>query len=169
MAVACVAGAPPGARAQAPAEVVAPPRFEINRFEVVGNTLLPASELEQVFAPHTGQNKDFGDIQRALEALEAAYRDRGYGVVHVLLPEQDISKGVVQLRVVQPRVGKVLIEGNTYFDNENIRHSLPTVKEGEAPNSKDIARNLQIVAEHPVKQTNVLLRSGASDDQVDVN
>ncbi|MGH8635466.1 MAG: POTRA domain-containing protein, partial [Burkholderiales bacterium] len=169
MAVACVTGAPPCARAQAPVEVVAPPRFAIDRFEVVGNTLLPASELEHVFAPHTGANKDFGDIQRALEALEAAYRDRGYGVVQVLLPEQDISKGVVQFRVVQPRVGKVLIEGNTHFDNANIRRSLPTVQEGEAPNSKDIARNLQIVAEHPVKQTNVLLRSGASDDQVDVN
>ncbi|MGH8649937.1 MAG: ShlB/FhaC/HecB family hemolysin secretion/activation protein, partial [Burkholderiales bacterium] len=148
---------------------MAPPRFDINRFEVVGNTLLPASELERVFAPHTGPNKDFGDIQRALEALEAAYRDRGYGVVQVLLPEQDITRGVVQFRAVQPRVGKVLIEGNTHFDNENIRRSLPTVQEGEAPNSKDIARNLQIVAEHPVKQTNVLMRSGASDDQVDVN
>jgi len=169
VAVACAAGAPLSTRAQAPAEVVAPPRFDINRFEVVGNTLLPASELERVFAPYTGQHKDFGDIQRALESLEAAYRDRGYGVVQVLLPEQDISQGVVQLRVRQPRVGKVQVDGNTHFDNENIRHSLPTVIEGETPNSKEIARNLQITAEHPVKQTNVLLRSGASDDQVDVN
>ena len=169
VAVACAAGAPLSARAQAPAEVIAPPRFDINRFEVVGNTLLLASELERVFAPYTGQNKDFGDIQRALESLEAAYRDRGYGVVQVLLPEQDITKGVVQLRVLQPRVGRVLVDGNTHFDNENIRHSLPTVIEGEAPNSKEIARNLQLVGEHPIKQTNVLLRSGAAEDQVDVN
>ena len=169
VAIACVAGAPLNARAQAPAEVIAPPRFDINRFEVVGNTLLPPSELERVLAPYTGRNKDFGDIQRALESLEAAYRDRGYGVVQVLLPEQDITRGVVQIRVLQPRVGRVLIEGNTHFDDQNIRRSLPTVKEGEAPNSKEIARNLQITAEHPVKQTSVLLRSGASDDQVDVD
>jgi len=167
-------GKKPGVRSepvpiQEPSAVILPPRFNIDRFEVVGNTLLPASELEHVFAPYTGPNKDFGDIQRALESLEAAYRDRGYGVVQVLLPEQDITKGVVQIRVLQPRVGRVLIEGNTHFDNQNIRRSLPTVKEGEAPNSKDIARNLQITAEHPIKQTNVLLRSGASDDQVDVN
>jgi hemolysin activation/secretion protein len=169
VAFACVAGALPGARAQAPAEVIAPPRFDINRFEVAGNTLLPPSELEHVFAPYTGQNKDFGDIQRALESLEAAYRDRGYGVVQVVLPEQDITQGVVQFRVLQSRVGRVLIEGNTHFDNQNIRRSLPTVKEGEAPNSKDIARNLQLVGEHPLKQTSVLLRSGAAEDQVDVN
>ena len=166
-----VAQAEPGKPAPPPAEtaVIPAPRFDINRFEVVNNTLLPASELERLFAPYTGQNKDFGDIQRALESLEAAYRDRGYGVVQVLLPEQDITKGVVRFRVLQPRVGRVLIEGNTQFDNENVRYSLPTIKEGETPNSRDMARNLQILGEHPTKQTTVLLRSGASEDEVDVN
>lgn len=165
---ACVGGAPHSARAQAPVEAVAPPRFAIHRFEIIGNTLLPASEIEHLFVPYTGQDKDFADIQRALEALEQAYRELGYGVVQVRLPEQDITKGVVQFRVLQPRVGRVGIEGNTHFDDQNVRRSLPTVKEGEVPNSKAIARNLQVVAEHPVKQTNVLLRSGASEDQIDV-
>jgi len=154
--------------AQAP-EAIPAPRFDINRFEVSGNTLLPAAEVERLVAPYTGKNKDFADIQRALEALEQAYRDRGYGVVQVILPEQDITRGVVRFRVLQPRVGRVAIEGNTHFDAANIRRSLPSVKEGETPNSREIARNLQLTAEHPAKQTNVLLRSGASEDLVDVN
>ncbi len=158
----------PVVHAQAPQEVIPAPRFDINRFEVVGNTLLPADEVDRLVAPHTGKSRDFADIQRALEALEQAYRDRGFGVVQVLLPEQDITRGVVQFRVLQPRVGKVVIEGNTQFSAENIRRSLPTVKEGETPNSRAIARNLQMTAEHPVKETSVLLRSGASEDTVDV-
>jgi len=125
--------------------------------------------VEAAVAPFTGKDKDFADIQRALEALEQSYRDRGYGVVQVLLPEQDITKGVVQFRVNQPRVGRVLIDGNKHFDAENVRRSLPTVKEGETPNSREIARNLQLLGEHPVKQTNVLLRSGAKEGEVDVN
>jgi hemolysin activation/secretion protein len=158
----------PAVHAQAPQEAIPAPRFNIDRFEVVGNTLLPAEEVDRLVAPYTGKNKDFADIQRALESLEQAYRDRGYGVAQVVLPEQDITRGVVQFRVLQPRVGKVVIEGNTQFNAENIRRSLPSVKEGETPNSKNIARNLQMTAEHPVKQTNVLLRSGASEDTVDV-
>jgi len=154
--------------AQQPAEVVPPPRFEIKRYEVVGNTLLPAAEVEQLVAPHTGAEKDFSDIQRALEALEQAYRALGFGVVQVLLPEQDITRGVVQFRVVQPKIGRVAVEGNTHFDAANVRRSVPAVKEGEVPNSGEIARNLQLAAEHPVKQTNVLLRSGSSEEFVDV-
>ncbi len=147
---------------------VPPPRFDINRFEVTGNALLPVADIDRLLEPYTGKNKDFADIQRALEVLEQTFRDRGYGVVQVILPEQDITRGVVQFRVLQPRVGRVIIEGNTQFNAENIRHSLPSVKEGETPNSRTIARNLQMTGEHPVKQTNVLLRSGESEDQVDV-
>jgi hemolysin activation/secretion protein len=169
LAASVLAGAGASARAQAPAAVIPPPRFDIERFEINANTLLSPEEVGRIVEPYTGKNKDFADIQRALEALEQAFRDLGYGVVQVLLPEQDITRGVVQFRILQPKVGKVVIEGNTHFDSANIRHSLPSVKEGETPNSKDIARNLQITAEHPVKQTNVVLRSAASDDLVDVN
>ena len=169
LAASVLAGAGASARAQAPAAVIPPPRFDIERFEINANTLLSPEEVGRIVKPYTGKNKDFADIQRALEALEQGFRDRGYGVVQVLLPEQDITRGVVRFHVLQPKVGRVVIEGNTHFDAANIRHSLPSVKEGETPNSKDIARNLQITAEHPVKQTNVLLKSGASDEQVDVN
>ncbi|MBI3045788.1 MAG: ShlB/FhaC/HecB family hemolysin secretion/activation protein [Betaproteobacteria bacterium] len=147
---------------------VPPPHFDISRFDVQGNTLLKPEEIERAVAPYTGAGRDFADVQRALEALEQSYRDRGYSVVQVVLPEQDITRGVVQFRVVQPRVGRVSIEGNTRFDADNIRGSLPTIREGATPNSKEIARNLLLAGEHPVKQTNVLLRSGASEDQIDV-
>ncbi len=150
--------------------VAAPaPKFDIKRYEVIGRWLLLNEEVERIVAPYVGPQRDFGDIQRALEALERAYRERGYSVVQVILPEQDITKGVVQLRVVQGRVGKVVIEGNKHFDNANVRRSLPSVKEGETPNSRAIARNLQLLGEHPTKQTNVLLRSGAAQDEIDVN
>ena len=57
------------------------PRFDIARFVVDGNTLLAAQEIERAVAPYTGKNKDFADIQRALEALEQAYRGAGWGIV----------------------------------------------------------------------------------------
>jgi len=146
LAASVLAGAGISARAQAPAADIPAPRFDIERFELNVYSLLSPAEVGRIVEPYTGKSKDFADIQRALEALEQAFRDLGYGVVQVLLPEQDITRGVVQFRVLQPTVGRVVIEGNTQFDSANIRHSLPSVKEGETPNSKDIARNLQITA-----------------------
>jgi hemolysin activation/secretion protein len=144
------------------------PRFDIHRFEVTGNTLLPAEDMGRVVAPYIGANKDFGDIRQAAEALESAFRKRGYGVVQVGVPQQEVMGGAVRLNVVEPRVGKVTIDGNSSFDTANIRASLPAVMEGEIPNTDDIARNLQLAAENPAKQTTLLLRAGASEDIVDV-
>lgn len=153
--------------ASAPVDDSAAPRFAINRFEVDGNTLLKQAEIDKAVAPFTGAGKDFGDIQRALEVLEGAYRDSGYGVVQVLLPEQDITKGVVRLRVIEPRIGKITVEGNKFYDQANIRRSLPTLKSGETPNSRTIAQNLQLLTESPSKQTTLLLKSGANDREID--
>lgn len=145
------------------------PKFSISRFAVTGSTVLSAEEIERLLAPYTGQQKTFADIQRALEALERAHRDRGYGIVQIVVPEQDITHGTVQLRVVQPRVGRITVEGNKHFDEENIRRSVPALKEGETPNSSQVARNLQMLSEHPVKETSIVLRSGAREGEIDVD
>ena len=145
------------------------PHLSITRFDVTGNTLLTQSEIDVAVAEFVGQQKDFSDIQRALENLEQTYRDRGYGVVQVLLPEQDITKGVVALRVIEPKIGNVTIEGNKFFDDANVRRSLSRLKPGATPNSEDLARNLQMLAEHPAKQTTVLLKAGETDSLVDAN
>ena len=144
-------------------------RFDIQRFEAEGNTLLAASEIEQALAPFRGRDKAFADLTQAAEVLEETYHARGYSAVQVLLPEQDITQGVVRLRVVEPRIGKVVVEGNTVFSTDNVRRSLPSVREGGFPNSLEMARELQLTAEHPTKQTTVMLRAGASEDQVDMN
>lgn len=159
---------PLAALAQQGAGAVAP-RIEIQRFEVEGNTLLPSAEVERTVAPFTGKDRVFADIQRAAEALEEDFRVRGYGAVQVVPPEQDVTAGVVRLRVIEPKVGKVLIEGNKHFDADNVRRGLPTIKEGVTPNSGDVARNLAVLNEHPVKQTTVVLRAGTTEDQVDVD
>ena len=160
--------APLASLAQQPTPEIASPRFTINRFDLSGATLIPTQDLDSLVAPFTGSGKDFGDVQRAIEVVEDTYRARGYGIVRVLLPEQDITQGVVRFQVMEPRVGRVILEGNKFFDEANVRESLPSVKEGTTPNSAVMSRNLQMLAEHPTKQTSLALRPGASEDQVDV-
>lgn len=141
-------------------------RFEIQRFEVTGNTLLPQAEVEAAVAPFTGKGKDFGDVQRALEALEKRYHNVGYKVVVVELPEQELDQGVVKLKVVEVKIGKVLVANNTVFDEANIRRSLPSLQEGKTPNLFKISPNLKNVNDNPSKKVKLKLQSGEADDEV---
>lgn len=145
----------------------APIRFDINRFDVSGNTLLPAAQIERLLAVHTGKQRDFGDVQRALEALEAAYHARGYKVVAVELPEQELNGGVVRFKVVQTSIGRVGVKNNRHFDEANIRRSLPGLREGQVPNLGQISTELRLANENPAKKVNLKLQSGERDDEVD--
>lgn len=84
--------ASPGAPVDiAPIAPVVSPKFEIRRYLTEGNMLLTQERIHQVLAPFTGMNKDFGDVQRALEALQGAYQTAGYGGVEIRLPEQELK------------------------------------------------------------------------------
>ncbi|MDF3036401.1 MAG: ShlB/FhaC/HecB family hemolysin secretion/activation protein, partial [Paucimonas sp.] len=142
-------------------------RFKITRYAVEGNTLLPAVEVEKLLSPYVGEQRSFGDVQQAVEALENAYRRRGYPVVQVLLPEQELNQGIVHLKVVQARIGKINFTGNRLFNEENVRRSLPSLREGEVPNIPEMSSNLQNANQNPAKRTNVQLKSAGQEEKVD--
>jgi len=158
---------PAAASAPVPAVPAAEPRFTINKFTVKGATLITAEGLDLILAPFVGKDKDFGDVQRALEALEKSYTSKGYSAVQVILPEQQIDAGDVEFDIVEAKIGKIIVEGNKYFDDANIRASLPQVREGQPPNIFQISDNLRLANDNPAKQTTVLLRSGTAEGQVD--
>ena len=135
------------------------PRFDIQRYIVEGNSLLKQADIDAVLAPFAGKNRDFGDIQRALEALQDAYTSRGYNAVRVSVPEQDIRAGQVRLRVVEARIRQVRVQNNRFFDEKNVRASLPSLKENASPNTRAIGHDAQLANENPAKQVSVALQA----------
>ncbi len=142
--------------------------FDIVRFQVDGNSLLSAERVQQLVAPFVGRKKVYGDVQKALEALENDYRRLGYGTVQVYVPEQELTSGVVKLVVSEGVVGKVTITGNKYFNNDNVRASLPQLVEGAAPNMRQLSENVQLANENPAKQLEVTLGVSEEEGKVDV-
>lgn len=141
-------------------------RFEITRFAVEGNTLLAPPDIEKLLTPYTGKDRNFGHVQMALEALEAAYHARGYNIVQVGLPEQELNQGVVRLQVIETKIGKLRVEGNKVFSEDNIRRSVPGLVEGRTPNLGRVSSSLKLANENPSKKTALQLQSGDNDDEV---
>jgi len=159
--LACNAHAAHGADVQDPIG-----RFEITRFAVEGNTLLPASDIDKLLTPFTGKDRNFGHVQMALEALEAAYHARGYNVVQIALPEQELNQGVVRLKVIETRIGTLRVEGNTVFSEDNVRRSVPGLAAGQSPNLGEVSSSLRLANENPSKKVTLQLQSGDNDDEV---
>lgn len=164
---ACANAQSPQAAADAGTPDAGIPRFDITRYEVSGDTLLGAPLVQALVAPFAGRQRDFGDIQQAVEALENAYRERGYTMVLVGLPEQELDQGAVRLNVVQTQVGKVVISGNQYVDEANVRRALPALVEGQTPNMPALGESLKLANENPARKLEVKLAGGEAEGTVD--
>lgn len=142
-------------------------RFDIGRFQVEGNSLLPQAQIDGLVAPFVGKKRVYGDVQKALEALENAYRRAGYGTVQVFVPEQELAGGTVRLVVTEAVVGKITLAGNKHFDETNIRNTLPGLQEGKAPNMRQLSENIQLANENPARQIEVTLGVAEEEGKVD--
>ncbi len=144
-------------------------RFEIKGFTVENASLLTTEELLKAAAPYAGQERSMADIQAAMAAIEKLYARRGYSAVKAVLPEQDLEDGVVRLRVIEATLGQVEVVGNIHFDTDNIRRSVPGLVEGGHPNLERIDSSLRVANDSAAKQTNLILRQGSVDGQIDAS
>jgi hemolysin activation/secretion protein len=142
-------------------------RFNITRFQVEGNTLLSAEEVQRLVAPMTGPGRVYGDVQKALEALDNAYRKEGYSAVQVYVPEQELTSGVVRIQVTENMIRQVTVTGNKYFSEKNIRASVPALEIGKTPNLRAISEAVQLSNDGAAKQINVALTSAEEDGKID--
>ena len=154
-------------RASLAASAPAVPKFASREFKVEGNTLLDAAAVAAAVNPFTGAERDFGDVQRAIEALEAAYKARGYGAVGVVLPEQVLESGTVLLRVVEGKLARVEVKGNQHFDTANVLASVPSLQVGAVPDVESISASLRVANENPAKKVTLQLAPGDKDGDIE--
>jgi hemolysin activation/secretion protein len=161
------APAPTAAPAPPPMPAAAPsPVFTIKGFKVTGDNPLGEGETSQVLAPFLRADATIETLQKATAALEAALRQKGYGLHRVSLPPQEVGD-TVQLTIVKFTVSKVHIEGRSIYEEDNVRRTLPELKEGESPNFRTLAIQTAIANENPNKQVQVGLREADDPDKID--
>ncbi len=105
-------------------------KFNIWEFEVHGVNLIAPEIIENVLTPFVGPEKSFSTVELAAHALEKLYRDSGYPVVVVDIPEQDVVGGKVKLAVTEGVISHVRVTGSDYFLLSDIKQRVPSLKEG---------------------------------------
>lgn len=143
--------------------------FDIFEYRVLGNTVLPGIEIEQTIYPLLGSGKTIESVEQARQALEALYKERGFGTVFVDIPEQDVAEGVVRLRVTEGRLDRVRISGARYFANGQIRGAVPALDRGQVPHLPELQAQLaQLNRQSRDRVVTPVLRAGRTPGTVDV-
>ena len=84
-------------------------RVVVKSFRISGNTLIATPELQAVLAPWIGKEGGFAELQQAVNAIAEEYRRRGW-FARPQLPAQDVNEGVIEINVIEGRLGAVRID-----------------------------------------------------------
>lgn len=116
------------------------PCREIKAITINGAPNLAAAERQRITDEFTGRCLNVGDIERILAEITKNYIDRGFITTRAYLPPQDLSKGHLEILVIEGVVEKIMIDdGNA--KSISISNVFPGI-EGNALNLRDLEQGI---------------------------
>jgi hemolysin activation/secretion protein len=104
------------------------PRFEVAKYLIDGNTILPPAAVGEAITNIDGAfgtNVGFDGIETVVTELGKAYHERGYVTVTVNVPQQKLTNATVKLKVLEGQLADIKVAGNRYFSSNNVMRALP--------------------------------------------
>jgi len=100
------------------AKPAAPPadnkvKFRVREIVFSPSAILPAAELDRAAAEFLDREVTLADLQQLTARINDAYRSRKVVTAEAIIPPQDVTQGVIHVRLVEGRVGRTQIQGNT--------------------------------------------------------
>lgn len=84
----------------------------VTGLRITGATLFPEAQLQQLLQDGVGRELDLAGLEALADRISRHYRMHGYTVARAYLPAQDVREGVVQIAVVEGRLGAVTVHGD---------------------------------------------------------
>lgn len=145
----------------------------IKQFKFEGNKVLSAAELQEALASLTNHEITITQLKSCVDLISAFYRQKGYLAV-ATLPEQDITDGVVTIKIVEASFGSLKVDGEYGKDFKRIRPSVidrvvnGAMEKGAALNQDDLDRALAVTQKMAGFNLSANYQAGEKEGTTDV-
>lgn len=119
--------------------------IDVWQYRITGVSRVDPAKLQAAVAPFTGPARTVEDIDQAAAAVQELYQREGMQTVAVSVPEQDISGGVVTIRVEETRIRRVRVLGSRYFSLGAIKGEVTSAQEEKVLNLRELQQDVQRV------------------------
>jgi hemolysin activation/secretion protein len=136
--------------------------------ELRGVTTPAPERFRSQVSPYLGQTVTRGKLNELVQSIILFYRNHDRPVVDVIVPAQDITNGVLQVVLLEGRVGQVTVTGNRWFDSDEISDGV-TAQPGGAIDSRVLQGDIDFLNQNPFRTTELIYRPGEKMGQTDLN
>jgi len=130
-------------------------------------SFLRESRAEMLLRPFLQKPVSMKTLAEMRKALLGWLHSQGRQVVNVVIPEQEIKNGIVQILVLEGKMGVVWVDGNRYFSTENLQQQIRQ-KPGEGLDLEELGEDAGWLNSNPFRQVDVSLAPGGDPGTTDV-
>jgi hemolysin activation/secretion protein len=118
-------------------------------------------------APFLGQPLTFDKLGEITRAVVEFYRANNHPLVNVVVPEQDVQGGVVQIVVTEYRVGAITVEGNKWFTASQVAAGVD-LQPGDTVDSNTLLGDLDTANANSFRHVDVVYQPGTAPGTTDI-
>lgn len=141
--------------------------FTINRIELKGADSISPAERDALIKPFQGKCLGVAQLNELLKAITDHYIDKGLVTTRAYLPQQDLSKGDLQVLVIEGKLENLRSDAASGLSDRELAMAFPG-KEGELLNLREIEQMVDQLNRLPSNQAQMELTPGQTVGGSDV-
>ena len=140
----------------------------IRSIRITGTTVFLPEELRLLVAGVEGQELSLAEIEALAARITSYYRSRGYVIARAYVPPQRVQDGILEIAVLEGRIGKVEVQGATHYSAERIKAYAVPPKEEPVFNARQHERGMLLLNDLPGLKVESTLKPGTEVGTTDV-
>ncbi len=130
--------------------------------------LLNNAKFKQEISAYLHKPLTYKGLESIIALVREIYMSNNEPFVDVVAPPQNVSTGVIQILVVEYKVGSVKVTGNKYFSSSLVRY-LSGIQVGQSLTSTEIFDDINWINQNPFIHTDAILSPGKKIGTMDVD
>ena len=120
-------------------------KTRVSSFHITGATVYTEAQLQALIVSSVGLELSFADLEKICADISHYYRDQGYFVARAYVPAQEIRNGVVEIAVLEGRIGNVnlKLKGEGRISEAPLERIFSgSAKKGDVVNEQQLERGM---------------------------
>ena len=134
---------------------------------VASSELLQRPAFAEVMRPFFGKPVTLGGLDDITRAVINYFRKQGFPVVNVVVPQQTVKDGVIQILAIEAKVGRVKVENARWFRPDNIRKEV-NLREGDKIDANQLQDDMNWLNTNPFRTADLKFEPGEQDATTDL-
>ncbi|MDD3029129.1 MAG: ShlB/FhaC/HecB family hemolysin secretion/activation protein [Alphaproteobacteria bacterium] len=135
----------------------------IKTVRLVGDCLFPSEKIRSVYEPYLHKEVTLDTVWTIANLLTKLYRDEGYFLSRVVVPEQGIDDGIVTFKVIEGYIGTVAFD-DPLVQNTIVRAWIDSLLAQRPIKSDQLESVLLQLNDLPGVRVRAILRPGIGDE-----